>query len=397
MDLSNTIKKIASEIFDDIVAKRRHLHKYPELSFKEYETSLYIKKSLDELKIPWRSIVETGVIATIAGKNSSKSQKVVALRADMDALPIEEKTNFNFKSVNKGVMHACGHDMHVSSLLGVAKILKRLEETFSGSVLLIFQPGEENLPGGASKIIEEGILSDSGVNIVIGQHIVPNIESGKISFHKGNFMASMDEVRIKVIGKGGHGAEPQNVKDPVVAASNIIVTLQQIISRFSNPGTPSILSFGNIEAKGTTNIIPDSVYMEGTFRTMDESWRKIAHEKIKNIATSVAKGLDCDCSVEVKEGYPSLYNDISLTEKLQGFSAEILGEENTIKSEIWMASEDFAYYSQSFSSCFYLLGGSYKDKTEENFLHTSTLDLNEEALMTGMSVMSYITLKYLEE
>lgn len=395
MNLKKSINELALEINDDIIIKRRHLHKFPELSFKEYETSAYIKKSLNELQIPWKTIAETGVIATINGKSSSKSDKVVSLRADMDALPIKEKTNFSYKSVNHNVMHACGHDIHVSSLLGVATILKRLEETFSGNVLLLFQPAEEVLPGGAIKIIEEGVLSDNRVNIVIGQHVMPTIESGKVSFHKGVFMASMDEVRIKVIGKGGHGAEPQNVNDPVVAASSIIVTLQQVVSRFNKPDTPSILSFGKVEANGSTNIIPNSVYMEGTFRTMDESWRKVAHEKIKNIATSVAKGLDCECNIEIRKGYPSLHNNVSLTEVLHGYAAEIIGDSNTIESDIWMASEDFAYYSQNFDSCFYLLGAGYKNNTEGNLLHSSTLDLNEEALLTGMTVMSYLTLKYL--
>lgn len=395
MNLKSTIKKIASEINDDIIIKRRHLHKFPELSFKEYETSAFIKKSLDELHIPWRSVSETGIIATIEGKGSLMSDRVVALRADMDALPIKEKTNLSFRSVNHNVMHACGHDMHISSLIGVAAILKRLEEAFSGRVLLIFQPAEEILPGGAIKIIEEGVLSDCRVDIVVGQHVMPSIERGKVAFHKGVFMASMDEIRIKVNGKGGHGAEPQNINDPVVAASNIIIALQQVVSRLSIPGTPSILSFGRIEANGSTNIIPDSVYMEGTFRTMNESWRKIAHEKIKNIATSVAKGLDCECDIEIKEGYPCLYNDAVLTEKLRNYAAEIIGEENIMESNIWMASEDFAYYSQNFDSCFYLLGAGYKNNKDTNLLHSSTLDLNEEALLTGMSVMSYITLRHM--
>jgi len=272
MLLKDEIKRIASDITDDILVKRRYLHQNPELSFKEFNTSAFIKRTLDEWGIPWIPVADTGVIATL--QDNYKTGKTIALRADMDALPIQEETKFAFKSVRQGVMHACGHDLHVASLLGVAYILKRLEKKIKGTVKLIFQPAEEILPGGAIKILQEGVLLNPQVDIILGQHAMPSIESGKIGIRKGMFMASMDEIRMEVKGKGGHGAEPHNNNDPVVAASTIIVTLQQIVSRYNNPRTPTVLSFGKINANGSTNIIPDTVFLEGTFRTMDEEWRE---------------------------------------------------------------------------------------------------------------------------
>lgn len=396
MELKDEIKKIASQILDEIIVKRRYLHQNPELSFFEYETSAYIKKTLDELDIPWLSIADTGVIADIVGKKNKKSNKTVVLRADMDALPIEENTSFSFKSKNSGVMHACGHDFHISSLLGVAHILKRLENEFCGNIKLLFQPAEEILPGGAIKILEEGVLQSCDVDIVVGQHVMPSILSGKIALRKGKFMSSMDEIRIKIIGKGGHGAEPHNVKDPVAVAATVIVSLQQVISRFSNPNTPSVLSFGKIEANGSTNIIPDDVNIEGTFRTMDEKWRAEAHELIKNITKSITEGFNCECEVDIKKGYPLLYNNPDLTADIRDYAIQLLGQDKVIDADIWMASEDFAYYSQNFTSCFYLLGTGFKDKNNIFSLHTSTLELDEDALETGMSLMSFIAIKHLE-
>lgn len=391
MPLKDEIKAIASEIRDDILAKRRHLHQHPELSFKEFNTSAFIKKSLDEWGIPWMPAANTGVIATLQG---NKTDKTIALRADMDALPIQEETNLTFKSINHGVMHACGHDLHVASLLGVAHILKRLEKKINGTVKLVFQPAEEILPGGAIKILQEGVLLNPKVDVILGQHIMPSIESGKVGIRKGRFMASMDEIRIKVKGKGGHGAEPHNNNDPVVAASTIIVTLQQIVSRYNNPKIPSVLSFGKIEANGSTNIIPDVVFIEGTFRTMDEHWREEAHKKIIEVSKSVAGGLGCECDIDIKRGYPCLHNCETLTDKIHSYMREYIGDTNIIETDIWMASEDFAYYAQNFSSCFYLLGTGYYGRTNPS-LHTPTMEINEECIETGMGLMSYLTFRYL--
>lgn len=393
MPLKDEIKKIAAGIRDEILAKRRYLHQHPELSFKEFNTSAFIKKSLDELEVPWIPVADTGVIATIQG---NKSGKTVALRADMDALPIQEETNLSFKSVNRGVMHACGHDLHIASLLGATHILKRLERKINGTVKLIFQPAEEILPGGAIKILQEGILHNPAIDAIIGQHTMPSIESGKVGIRKGMFMASMDEIRIKVTGKGGHGAQPHNNNDPVVAAATIIVTLQQIVSRHNNPKTPTVLSFGKINANGSTNIIPDTVALEGTFRTMDEHWREEAHKKITGIAKSIAYGLGCECDIDIQKGYPCLHNCETLTDKIHSHMREYIGDANIIETDIWMASEDFAYYARNFSSCFYLLGTGYPDRTNPS-LHTPTMEINEECIEIGMGLMSYLAVKKLED
>ncbi|SCD21865.1 M20 Peptidase [Proteiniphilum saccharofermentans] len=394
MTLKDEIKAIASGIREDILAKRRYLHQHPELSFKEFNTSAFIKKSLDEWGIPWIPVADTGIIATLGGNH--KTANTIALRADMDALPIHENTGLAFKSVNPGVMHACGHDLHIASLLGAAHILKRLGKEINGTVKLIFQPAEEILPGGAIKILQEGVLQNPKVNAILGQHTMPSIESGKVGIRKGMFMASMDEIRIKVKGKGGHGAEPHNNNDPVVAAATMIVTLQQIVSRYNNPKTPTVLSFGKIEANGSTNIIPDTVYIEGTFRTMDEHWRDEAHEKITRATKSIAHGLGCECDIDIQKGYPSLYNCEVLTDKIHSYMREYMGDESIIETDIWMASEDFAYYAQNFSSCFYLLGTGYPNRINSS-LHTPAMEINEECIETGMGLMSYLAVKKLED
>ena len=392
MLLHDKIKEIASEIKDKVVIARQYLHKNPELSFKEYNTSAFIKDYLNKIDVSWIPVAGTGVLATIRG--NQLSGKVIALRADIDALPIQEETPLEFKSVNQGIMHACGHDVHTASLLGVAQILKRLEKEIDGTVKLIFQPAEEILPGGAIQILQESAFLNPKVDTIIGQHVMPSIESGKIGIRRGKMMASMDEISIKVIGKGGHGAQPNETNDPVVAASTIIVTLQQIISRHSDPRIPSVLSFGKINANGSTNIIPDRVSMEGTFRTLDEHWREKAHEIIRNMITSIAAGLGCSCEIEIRKGYPCLHNQEELTDAIHSYMKEYVGVENVVETEVWMASEDFAYYAQQASSCFYLLGTGFSDKLNQG-LHTSTLEINENCIEIGMGLMSYLTIKTL--
>lgn len=392
MLLKEEIKKIANEIKMDVVNKRRFLHQNPELSFNEFKTSAYIKKSLDKLDIPWSTIAGTGVAALIKG--NQLSDKVIALRADMDALPIYEKNKIDYKSINEGVMHACGHDVHMASALGVAQVLKNLKNSFKGTVKLIFQPAEEILPGGAIKVIDEGTLKKPNTEAIIGQHVMPSILSGQVAIRSGKFMASMDEIRIRIIGKGGHGAEPYKVIDPVTTAATLIVTLQQVVSRKNNPSTPTILSFGKLQANGSMNIIPDEVLLEGTFRTMDETWRNEAHKQIIFITHSVVKGLGCDCIIEIKKGYPCLHNHALLTRNVQSQMEEYLGKDNVLSADIWMASEDFAYYSEKIPSCFYLIGVG-KDKEENASLHTSTFNINEDSIEISVGLMSYILLRNL--
>lgn len=289
----------------------------------------------------------------------------------MDALPIHEETRLPLKFVTSGVMYACGHDFHIVFLLGVARIFKRLEKKINGTVKLIFQLAEEILPSGAIKILEEGVLLNPTVDAVIGQHVMPSIESGKVGIRKGMFMTSSDKIRLKAVGKGGHGAEPHNNNDPVIAASAIIVTLQQVISRFNNPKIPSVLSFGKIKVNGSTNIIPETVYIEGTFRTMDERWREEAYVKITEISRAITKGLGCKCLINFTKGYPCLPNNEALTNKIHSYMRKYVGDARVIEVDPWMASEDSAYYALNFSSCFYLFGSGYPH-VNNSTLHTSS-------------------------
>jgi amidohydrolase len=393
MILIDEIRKQASEMIETVVGYRRHLHAHPELSFKEYETSAFIKARLDEIGIEWNPMAGTGVVALLKGEQPS--DKVIALRADIDALPITEANSVDYASINKGIMHACGHDAHTSSLLGVANILQALKHQFGGTVKLIFQPAEELLPGGAGMMIKEGVLQNPKPQAVFGQHVSPFIEAGKIGIRKGKFMASMDEIFVTIRGKGGHGAQPHRNIDPVMIAAQMLVSLQQVVSRFANPTLPTVLSFGKVVANGAINIIPNEVYMEGTFRTLDESWREEAHERIKKMATGIAESMGGSCEMKISKGYPYLVNNESLTEQVSGFAAEYLGKENVEDLDIWMAAEDFARYSQLTPSCFYLLGIGNTEKGITSSLHTPTFNIDETALETSIGLMTYIALKQL--
>ena len=391
--LIEEIKQRANEIHGQVIEMRRHLHAHPELSFHEYETSSFVKAQLDEMNISWEPVAGTGVVGLIKGEKPS--DQAIALRADMDALPIKETNEVDYISQNNGVMHACGHDVHTSSLLGTARILQSLKNKFGGTVKLIFQPGEEKLPGGASLMIKEGILSTPQPSAVIGQHVSPMADTGKIAIRKGKFMASMDEIFIIVRGKGGHGAQPHLNIDPIIIAAHILVALQQIVSRVANPTLPTVLSFGKVTANGAINVIPDEVYIEGTFRTLDESWRTEAHERIKKIAESIAESMGGNCDCKIVRGYPFLINDENLTMQVQSFAREYLGTENVMDADIWMAAEDFAWYSQAADSCFYLLGIRNEKKRIVSSLHTSTFNIDESALAVSTGLMAYIAMRRL--
>ena len=391
--LKEEIKQIAATIHSKVIKNRRYLHAHPELSFNEYGTSAFIKAKLDEMQIAWKEMAGTGIVGIIEGKKTS--DKVVALRADIDALPITEANGINYASKNDGVMHACGHDVHTSSLLGVAQILQSIKSKFGGTIKLIFQPGEEQLPGGASIMIKEGVLENPKPHAVIGLHVLPSLECGKIAMRKGKQMASMDEINITVRGKGGHGAQPHQNIDPVVISAHIIIALQQIVSRIANPTTPTVLSFGKIIANGAVNIIPDEVYIEGTFRTLDETWRNDAHKRMKKMAEDIAESMGGNCEFIIKRGYPFLVNNDALTESVQNFSQEYLGKENVIEADIWLAAEDFSYYSQNADSCFYLLGVGNKNKKITSALHTATFNVDEDVLSISTGLMAYIAIRQL--
>jgi amidohydrolase len=394
--LKEKIKRLATEFHAEIVEIRRHLHSHPELSFQEVETGKFIAGKLGEFGIVhehgWG---ENGVVGFIKGKNPEK--KVIALRADIDALPILEANDVSYKSKNTGVMHACGHDVHTSSLLGAAKILNALRGEFEGTVKLIFQPAEEKLPGGASILIEEGVLENPRPEAILGQHVLPALEAGKAGFRPGMFMASADEIYVTVKGKGGHGAMPHECVDTVLMASHIVVALQQIVSRNANPLVPSVLTFGKINSTGgATNIIPGEVKLEGTFRTMNEEWRSEAHRRMKKMAESIAEGMGGACDFKIMKGYPFLKNDEPLTMRARNFAVEYLGEENVVDLPMRMTAEDFAWYSQKMPACFYRLGTGNRARGITSPIHTDTFDVDEDSLVTGMGLMSWLAVKELE-
>lgn len=391
--IKDRIQLIAEEIYNDVVSNRRHLHANPELSFHEVATSAFVASKLDELEIPYVRMADNGLVGLIKGSNPS--DQVVALRADMDALPIIEANDVPYKSQNNGVMHACGHDAHTSSLLGTAKILSRIKDDFGGTIKLIFQPAEEKLPGGANLMIQEGVLENPRPQAVIGQHVMPFIDAGKVGFRAGKYMASTDEIYVKVIGRGGHGAQPQQNIDPVIITAHILTALQQVISRFADPKNPSVLSFGKVIANGATNVIPNEVYLEGTFRTMDEKWRADAHIRMKKMAEGMAESMGAKCEFNIMKGYPYLINEEKLTYRTKGFAEEYLGKENVLDLDIWMAGEDFAYFSHAADSCFYRLGTRNESRGITSSVHTPTFDIEESALLGSTGLMAYIALRQL--
>jgi len=391
--IKEKIQQLSAEIFNDVVANRRHLHSHPELSFHEVETSVFVAQKLEEMGLEYHKMADTGLVALIKG--DKPSDKVVALRADMDALPILEANDVSYKSQNPGVMHACGHDAHTSSLLGTAKILTELKAEFGGTVKLIFQPAEEKLPGGASLMIQEGVLENPKPQAVLGQHVMPLIDAGKVGFRAGKYMASTDELYVTVRGKGGHGAQPQQNVDPVIITAYILTALQQVVSRFADPKSPSVLSFGKVIANGATNVIPNEVYLEGTFRTMDEKWRSEAHIKIKKMAEGIAESMGGSCEFNIMRGYPFLINEEVLTNATRGHAEDYLGKENVLDLDIWMAAEDFAYYSQVADSCFYRLGTRNEARGITSSVHTPTFDVEEDAFKISTGLMAYLAVKQL--
>ena len=391
--IKDKIQEQAAHIFEQVVSARQHLHANPELSFKEFQTAKYIQEKLTSWGIPFTVMAGTGVVGLIKG--DLPSDQVIALRADMDALPIQETNDKPYASKNDGIMHACGHDVHSSSLLGTAYILSKLKDQFAGTIKLIFQPGEEILPGGASIMIKEGVLENPQPQHIVGQHVMPLIDVGKVGFRSGIYMASTDELYVTVHGKGGHGAQPHQNIDPVLIASHIIIALQQIVSRNADPRLPSVLSFGKVTANGATNIIPNEVKLEGTFRTLNEEWRQEAKLRMKKMAEGIAESMGGSCDFNIMHGYPYLINEPVLTANARAFAEDYLGKDNVIDLDIWMAAEDFAYYSQLTDACFYRLGTGNTAKGTRYSVHTPNFDIDEDALKISTGLMAYIALKQL--
>ncbi|SDK62552.1 amidohydrolase [Catalinimonas alkaloidigena] len=394
MDLARQIKELVARQADELVAIRRHLHAHPELSFEEHETAEFVKSRLTEWGLAPKPIAGTGVVALIEGQHPEK--KTVALRADLDALPIQEVDDRSYRSTRPGVMHACGHDVHTTSLLGAAYVLNQLRDQFEGTVKLIFQPGEEKAPGGATLVIKEGGLESPRPNAIVGQHVMPLIEAGKVGFRSGMYMASADELYVTVKGKGGHGAMPEMNIDPILIASHMVVALQQIVSRNANPKIPSVLSFGRFIAEGATNVIPNQVYLEGTFRTMDEAWRKDALQRMKKMAEGLVESMGGTCEFNIVEGYPFLKNDPDLAQTLRGYAEEYLGAENVVDLDMWMAAEDFAYYTHHVPACFYRLGTRNEARQITSSVHTPTFDIDESALPIGAGLMAWLAIRQLQ-
>ena len=392
--LKDRIKSLAQAYKQEVIDLRRHLHSHPELSFKEFQTAAFVAEKLKEIGITEiESKATTGWSALIKGKNPDK--KVVALRADMDALPIIEANEVPYKSQNPGVMHACGHDAHTASLLGAAKILNEVRDQFEGTIKLIFQPGEEIIPGGASLMIKDKVLENPRPNYILGQHVMPMIPAGKVGFRSGLYMASADELYLTIKGKGGHGAMPETFIDPVLISAHLLVALQQIVSRVANPKIPSVLSFGRVEALGATNIIPNEVKIQGTFRTLDEAWRAKAHERMRQIAEGIVEGMGGQLDFEIRKGYPFLKNNPELTARSVDAARDYLGAENVLDLDIWMAAEDFAYFSQEIDGCFYRLGTRNEARGITSGVHTPTFDIEEEALEIGSGLMAWLAVSEL--
>lgn len=391
MLLPEKLKEITKQYVPLLISIRHHLHAHPELSFKEFETSRFIGDQLNEWDISFKNIAGTGIEAIIEGSNPSF--KTIALRADMDALPIMEENEVEYKSKNEGIMHACGHDVHTTCLLGAAKILKDMQQEWQGTVKLIFQPGEERNPGGASIMIKDGVLENPKPEAIVAMHVHPGLAAGKLSFRKGLIMASADEIYITIKGKGGHAAAPHLTADTILIASQIIVSLQQIISRNNNPFTPSVLSICSFKGGNTTNVIPAEVKLMGTFRTMDEGWRYKAHTLIEKQVMHIAEAMGAEAEINIDVGYPAVYNDEEITEKAADLAKEYFGDDNIEETELRMGAEDFGFYAQQLPACFFRLGVRNEQKGIVHNVHTSKFNIDENALEYGAGIMAWMGMK----
>jgi amidohydrolase len=386
--LQQKIKELAKQYSDEFIEVRRHLHANPELSYQEFETSKFVQSKLSSSGIPFEVKATTGVLGIIKGKNPDS--RVIALRADMDALPIQEENELAYKSKNAGVMHACGHDVHTTILLGAAKILNELKGEWEGTIKLLFQPGEERNPGGASYMIKDGVLENPKPQGIFGLHVHPGLDLGKLSFRKGRVMASADEIYITIRSKGGHAAAPHLTADTVLIASHLVVSLQQIISRNNNPTSPSVLSICSVQGGHTTNVIPSEVKLMGTFRAMDETWRYKAHELIRKLATGLVESMGAEIDLHIDIGYPTVDNDPALTDKAWQLADEFMGKENVSETEMRMGAEDFGYYTQVIPGCFYRLGVRNTEEGIIHNVHTPKFNIDERAIETGMGMMAWL-------
>jgi hippurate hydrolase len=382
------IKALAKRYAPELIEVRHHLHANPELSYQEFETSKFVQNKLKELGIPFEVKATTGVVGLIKGKNPAK--RIIALRADMDALPIKEENDIPYKSKNEGVMHACGHDVHTTCLLGAAKILSELKDDWEGTVKLIFQPGEEKNPGGASLMIKDGVLENPTPQSILALHVNTTLETGKLSFRGGKVMASADELYFTIKGQGGHAASPHLTVDPILISSHLIIALQQLISRNNNPFNPSVLSITSFTGGNTTNVIPNEVKLMGTFRAMDEEWRFKAHELIRKQTSNLVHSMGGEVDLHIDVGYPCVMNDVKVTADAMEKAAKYIGTENVSETELRMGAEDFGYYAQQVPACFYRLGTMNRAKGITSGVHTPTFNIDENAIEIGMGMMAWL-------
>jgi hippurate hydrolase len=386
--IQDKIKELASKYANEFIDVRHHLHANPELSFNEFKTSEFVQAKLKSWNIDYQILATTGVVGVIKGKNPE--EKVIALRADMDALPINELNEVEYKSKNIGVMHACGHDVHTTCLLGAAKILNELKDEWSGMVKLIFQPGEEKNPGGASILIKEGVLENPSPEAIFAMHVNPSLRVGKLSFRSGMVMASADEIYITIRGKGGHAAAPHLTADTILVASQLVVNLQEVVSRMNNPFNPSVLSITSIQGGNTTNVIPSEVRLIGTFRAMNEEWRFKAHDLIKKICKNTAEMGGAEMDVHIDVGYPFVINNEKLTNMAKRKAMTFAGNENVEETEMRMGAEDFAFYSHRIPACFFRLGVGNIEKKITSGVHTPTFNIDEAAIENGIGIMAFL-------
>lgn len=392
----NKIREKTAAYFPEIQSIRQHIHAHPELSFQEFETTKFVSGKLTEYGIPHQTgVAGTGIVALIEGRNPQ--QRCIALRADLDALPIQEANEVPYKSKHAGVMHACGHDVHTTCLLGAAKILNKLKEEFEGTIKLIFQPGEEKHPGGASLMIKAGVLENPRPDAIFALHVYPHLPCGTAGFRAGQYMASADEIYITIEGKGGHAALPHQTIDPIAIAAQVVTALQQVISRKSNPLIPSVLTFGKIAGGFATNVIPDKVEILGTFRTMDEKWRYEAHKWVTDITEQICSSYGAKATVEIPKGYPSLYNDPHTTLQAETWARAYMGAQNVHTLDMRMAAEDFSFYLQEIPGCFFRIGTNRNNEEFTAPVHNARFDIDEDALKNGVGLFCWIALNALKE
>ena len=386
--LLQKIKELAMQYAPEFIEVRRYLHAHPELSYQEFETSKFVQSKLCEYNIPFEVKATTGVVGIIEGKNPKS--RIVALRADMDALPITEENDVAYKSTSTGVMHACGHDVHTTCLLGAAKILSQTKDEWDGTVKLIFQPGEEKNPGGASLLIKEGVLENPKPECIVALHVNPQLEVGNLSFRAGKVMASADEIYITIKSKGGHAAAPHLTADTILIASHLIVALQQVVSRNKEPFSPSVLSITSFQGGYTTNVIPSEVKLMGTFRAMDEAWRFKAHDIIRKLSTELVHSMNAEIDLHIDVGYPTVYNNEALNTAIKKIALEFMGDKNVEETEMRMGAEDFGYYSQQIPGCFFRLGTANKAKSITSGVHTPKFNIDESAIEIGIGIMAML-------